>query len=53
MSYLPLMPVFQHQTIPVPTIPVWAFTSVMQNAINHLQDGGKIPVELGKVRTSS
>ena len=46
MSYLPLMPGFQHQTIPVPTIPVWAFTSVMQNAINHLQDGGKIPVEL-------
>ncbi|QKJ15430.1 YfjI family protein [Yersinia kristensenii] len=46
MSYLPLMPVFQHQTIPVPTTPVWAFTSVMQNAINHLQDGGKIPVEL-------
>lgn len=46
MSYLPLMPVFQHQIIPVPTIPVWAFTSVMQNSINHLQDGGKIPVEL-------
>ncbi|EKR0129211.1 DUF3987 domain-containing protein [Salmonella enterica] len=46
MSYLPLIPCFQHQTIPVPTIPVWAFTSVMQNAINHLQDGGKIPMEL-------
>ncbi|MFS6816358.1 DUF3987 domain-containing protein [Citrobacter meridianamericanus] len=46
MSYLPLMPGFQHQTIPVPTIPVWAFTSVMQNAINHLQDGGWIPMEL-------
>ncbi|EKN6149864.1 DUF3987 domain-containing protein [Yersinia enterocolitica] len=46
MSYLPLMHGFHHQTIPVPTIPVWAFTSVMQNAINHLQDGGKIPVEL-------
>ncbi|EPM5395775.1 DUF3987 domain-containing protein [Cronobacter turicensis] len=46
MSYLPLMPGFQHQTIPVPTIPVWAFTSVMQIAINHLQDGGKIPMEL-------
>ncbi|HCJ7727243.1 DUF3987 domain-containing protein [Citrobacter freundii] len=46
MSYLPLIPGFQHQTIPVPTIPVWAFTSVMQNAINHLQDGGKIPMEL-------
>lgn len=46
MSYLPLMHGLQHQTIPVPTIPVWAFTSVMQNAINHLRDGGNIPVEL-------
>lgn len=46
MSYLPLMPGFQHHTIPVPAIPVWAFPPVMQNAINHLQDGGRIPVEL-------
>lgn len=46
MSYLPLMPGFQHQTIPVPTIPLWVFTSMMQNSMNHLQDGGKIPVEL-------
>lgn len=41
MSYLPLMPGFQHHTIPVPAIPVWAFPPVMQNAINHLQDGGR------------
>ncbi|BFI63142.1 hypothetical protein KD5_28920 [Yersinia pseudotuberculosis] len=46
MSYLPLLPGFQYQAIPVPTIPLWAFTSVMQNAINYLQDGGKIPEEL-------
>lgn len=46
MSYLPLLPGCQHQIIPMPTIPLWAFTPVMQKAINYLQDGGKIPVEL-------
>ncbi|EFC9832182.1 DUF3987 domain-containing protein [Escherichia coli] len=46
MSYLPLVPGCQHQTIPMPTIPLWAFTPMMQKGINYLQDGGKIPVEL-------
>ncbi|HBR2866335.1 MAG: DUF3987 domain-containing protein [Klebsiella pneumoniae] len=46
MNQLSPMPGSHHLVIPVPTIPLWAFTPVMQKAINYLQDGGKIPVEL-------
>jgi hypothetical protein len=45
MNQLSPMPGSHHLVIPVPTIPLWAFTPVMQKAINYLQDGGKIPVE--------
>lgn len=46
MNQLSPMPGSHHLVIPEPTIPLWAFTPVMQKAINYLQDGGKIPVEL-------